>query len=429
MNDFYKNQFSLIQKVLNAAKKSKFYSEKYKNYEVSCFDDFTEIPVLTRQELYENSYPKSEDMLTQDIESMLVTSTGGSSGIARYTIITYDEWDTFVDMQAFAIKKLGVDTKDVVANLMVAGSMWPSFIGIHDVIKKTGATHLPVSANIDLDKIIDFCMEFQPTVLFSLPTLFVFLADKMKEKNLKFERLKLIAYAGEHMSKEIRNYLTDTLKVKEIKAMAYTSADAGLMGYQCEHCKPNEYHVPLDFQCIEIFDFEKMKPCNIGEKGEILVTNLKRLSMPIIRYQIGDLASFNTEYCPCGDKNPVFTLHGRAGEDFKLGGAYISMGVFESAVGEVAGENSISMNHSLFLEDTGNQMKITLKVEASDVNLAQNSSEKLKNILKEKIPEIDNGLKLNYISDFKIEFVQLGSLERSPITGKVKKLNDKRVTE
>jgi phenylacetate-CoA ligase len=430
MKNILEIQFNRLKEIFYTSKKSKFYNDKYRNIKsVKSVDDFISLPFLTRQELYDNTYPKSMDMLTQDLESMIVLSTGGSSGIARYTLMTHNEWEKFADKQAFAIKLLGVNSKDIVANLLVAGSLWPSFVGIHDVIKKVGATHLPISANIDLDKIIDFCMEFQPTALFSLPTLFVFLADKMKQKGAKFKRLKLIAYGGEHMSKEVREYLFKTLEVKEIKSMAYSSADAGLMGYQCEHCKPNEYHLPVDFQAIEIFNFDKNRHCEPEEKGEIIVTNLARLSMPIIRYRLGDLASFNSSPCKCGDSNPLFSLHGRAGEDFKLGGAYISMGVFESAIGEIAGENSISLNYQLTIEDVENKMNINLKVEAGDIEKAKLSTEKLKNILKQNIPEIEKGLDLNFIKTFNIDFVKLGSLERSPITGKVKKLIDKRVVE
>ena len=430
MLNFYNKQFKNLKEIFSVSKKSGFYKEKFQDIDkIEKLEDFFTLPPLTRQELYDNSYPKSEDMLTEHVKSMLVSSTGGSSGIARYTVLTYNEWDKFVEMQAFAIKKLGVTKDDIVANLLVAGSLWPSFIGIHDVLKVIGATHLPISANIDLDKIINFCMEFQPTALFSLPTLFIFLADKMKQQNLKFERLRLIAYAGEHMSKETRNYLFETLGVENIRAMAYTSADAGLMGYQCDHCNYNEYHLPLDFQCIEIFNFEKNRHSDFDEKGEILVTNLVRYSMPIIRYRIGDVASFNSSKCKCGDPSPVFTLYGRAGEDFKLGGAYISMNVIESAVGKVAGQKSISMNYALTIEDVENKMNITLQIEAGNVKEANSLKGTVENILKEKIPEIEVGLNMEYIKKFSVDFVKLGTLERSPITGKVKKLIDKRVME
>ncbi len=427
--DYVEKQFDLIKKVLESAKKSNFYKKKFKNIEVNSPSDFKKLPILTRTELYNNTYPKSTEMLTCELQNMIIVSTGGSSGIARYTVLTYDEWDKFAEMQAFAFEKLGITSKDIVANLFIAGSLWPSFIAVHDVLKKIGATHLPISANISIDKIIELCMEFQPTVIISLPTLFVFLADKVIEKKLKFKRLKGIFYAGEHMSKEVRSYISKALNVPVIRAGAYSSADAGLMGYQCEYCKPNEYHLPLDFQCLEIYNFEENRYCDFEEKGEILVTNLARFSMPIIKYRIGDLAFFNKNQCKCGDPNPIFTLCGRAGEDFKLGGAYISMGVFEKIIGKYAGVGTISMNYCLEIEDENNKMNITLFIEAGDCNSAIKYYDSIIEDIKKAIPEVEKGIEIGFIKSFKINFVNLGELERSPITGKIKKLKDKRVME
>lgn len=425
----YNEQFPLIKKVFENSKKAPFYKNKYKGLIVNRFEDFQQLPVLTRQELYENSYPKTLNMLTIPEKNFIVTSTGGSTGIARYTVLTYEEWDKFVDMQAFAFKKLGVKDSDIIANIFVAGSLWPSFIASHDVIKKIGAIHLPISANIDIEKIYHYCLEFQPTVIISLPTLFVFLADKVNEKGKKFTRLHTILYAGEHMSKEVRDYISKTLKVNNIKALAYTSADAGLMGYQCEYCKPNEYHLPVKFQCIEIWDFEKNKPCEYNEEGEILVTNLARLSMPIIRYKIGDVAYWKKGACKCNDPNPLYTLCGRAGDDFKLGGAYISMNIFDKAIGKFAGKNSISMNYCFEIEDIGNKIALSLKIESGNPEKSKKYLDLIKKEIIENIPEIKTGLSIDYIKFFNIEFVKLGTLERNKITGKIKKLIDERVKE
>ena len=46
------------------------------------------------------------------------------------------------------MRLLGVVPSDRVANLFVAGHLWPSFIGVHDVVRYLGAVHLPISANI-----------------------------------------------------------------------------------------------------------------------------------------------------------------------------------------------------------------------------------------------------------------------------------------
>ena len=55
-----------------------------------------------------------------------------------------------------------------------------------------------------------------------------------------------------------------------------------------------------------------------GGVGRILVTNLHNYTMPLLRYEIGDLGSLSTEPCPCGSPLPHFVeLQGRITDHFK----------------------------------------------------------------------------------------------------------------
>lgn len=421
--------FERLQALCASAMRAPFYQSRIPAVPQT-IQEFQAIPFLTRQEVFDNTYPRSTAMFSVPQKNMIVSSTGGSSGIARYTLLTHTEWDKMCQLQADALRLIGITEEDSVANLMVAGSMWPSFLGAHEIIKKIGATHLPISANIAIEKIVSLCLDFQPTAMMSLPTFFVLLSDIANKEKIKFDKLRTIAYAGEHMSKEVRNYVGESLGVDNIRALAYTSADAGLMGYQRDGCQPNQYLLPKAHQYIEIYDFENNRLCEPGEKGEVVVTCLEKHAMPIIRYRLGDVAHFIQDTQPLGgDENPMFELAGRAGEDFKLGGAYISMDVFEEILGEFAGKDGISMNHALVLDDVHNQMDIILKIESADPALARQQTELIKTRIKENIPEVEAGLKMNFLRHFDVTFVTSGDLERSPITGKVKRLHDKRVLE
>jgi phenylacetate-CoA ligase len=412
--------------VYHAALASPFYAAKYASSPPPT-DDHTwwALPILTHEELFDNTYPRSTAMLTQPLEGMIVSSTGGTTGVARYTVFTHREWDTFVDMQARALQLLGVGTRDRIANLFMAGHLWPSFLGVHETIKRVGAVHLPISANIPFEEIIRLCREFDPSVMLSLTTFFVFLADITQKEGYQFPSLRVIGYGGEQMSEPAERSVRQALPGVEIRALAYSSADAGLMGYQCTRCGFATYHVPTDFQLIEIRNPQTGASALPGEEGELIVTNLARRSMPIIRYQIGDVGTFLDATCACGDPNPLLRLAGRAGEDFKIGGAFVSMKVFDESLGLVSA--AVSMNYTVELEDIGNQMDIRLLVEAADPDKARGVEAQLREAVRQRIPEIRIGLEKNYIRNFEIRFVTPGALPRSPITGKVRRLVDKRV--
>lgn len=406
--------------------KSEYYSKKYKGISVpENWNDWRKVPILSRNDLFVNTYPSTNAMFTGPLHDAIVSSTGGSTGIARTVVLSGNEWDIFCQKQAEAFQLLGVTKQDIVANLFVAGHLWPSFLGVHEMIKRTGAVHLPISSNIAPDEIYRLCKQYKPTVMVSLPTMFVFLADLAKKDNYIFKGLRLIAYAGEQLSHEAEAHVRKYLGVKEIKALAYSSADCGIMGYQCHDCGFGTYHLPTDSQMIEIVNPDTLEPVKPGEAGEIVITNLIREFQPIIRYRIGDMATLSKQICECGDTNPLFRLEGRAGEDFKLGGAYIAIGVFEQAVNEYSDE--LSMNFQLILDDIGNQMIVSLNVECDDPSLHTNTAMALKKRLEILVSELKVGQELKYIKEFSVNLVELGQLPRNPITGKIKKIIDKRV--
>jgi phenylacetate-CoA ligase len=49
---------------------------------------------------------------------------------------------------------------------------------------------------------------------------------------------------------------------------------------------------------VEILDGDR--PCGPGEKGEIVVTELNNLALPLVRYRTGDFGSLSDEPCSCG---------------------------------------------------------------------------------------------------------------------------------
>ena len=88
----------------------------------------------------------------------------------------------------------------------------------------------------------------------------------------------------------------------------YSCEEAGWIALQCP--KHDHLHVMSSTTIVEIVD-DDLKPCPVGVVGRVLVTNLQSYAMPIIRYDIGDIAEWG-EDCDCGIKYPVISrLWGR----------------------------------------------------------------------------------------------------------------------
>jgi phenylacetate-CoA ligase len=88
----------------------------------------------------------------------------------------------------------------------------------------------------------------------------------------------------------------------------YGCGELGTIAHECEH---GRLHTSDENMIIEILDGDR--PCEPGEKGEIVVTELNNIAMPLIRYRTGDFGALGNEPCPCGRTLGVLSdVFGRA---------------------------------------------------------------------------------------------------------------------
>ena len=99
----------------------------------------------------------------------------------------------------------------------------------------------------------------------------------------------------------------------------FQTADVGTIGYQCEECRPNEYHLHSDLIYAEIEPIE--------DTPELVITNLDRMLMPALKIRTGDRAEWVHligQRCSCGSMAGRIRLLGRTRDLVKIGGEKIS---------------------------------------------------------------------------------------------------------
>ncbi len=82
----------------------------------------------------------------------------------------------------------------------------------------------------------------------------------------------------------------------------YGLNEVGIVAIRCD---AGRYHVNSEFCHVEIVD-NQGELCAPGESGTLLVTSLRNLAMPLIRYDTGDVAVATDGPCPCGRTLPTF---------------------------------------------------------------------------------------------------------------------------
>ena len=93
----------------------------------------------------------------------------------------------------------------------------------------------------------------------------------------------------------------------------------------CE-CRTGEgLHVNADCLFVELVD-ENENVCSPGKPGRVVVTDLKNFAMPILRYEVGDMAVWADKPCSCGRTLPLLSrVEGRVADYVAISdGSYIS---------------------------------------------------------------------------------------------------------
>ena len=170
---------------------------------------------------------------------------------------------------------------------------------------KTGPGYsLDISENTNV--LWDSLLEFQPDYLQTHPSTLKRLIEISREKNQQLGHLKEVRTFGELLEPSIRKLcaqhwqvtLADNYSCEEMATMAFTCKDK------------QHYHPVIDNVYLEIVD-EDGKACAPGQIGRILVTQLKNLAMPLLRYELGDMGVWGTS-CDCGRHLPVIArIEGR----------------------------------------------------------------------------------------------------------------------
>ena len=143
-----------------------------------------------------------------------------------------------------------------------------------------------------------------PEYLLSLPSNLLALVRWFGDNNQNLPALKEVrAYDERTYGESVSNELIELCQQiwQTPLTGAYSSQELGAIALQCP--ETGLYHIQAENVLVEILD-EKGEPCEAGQTGRVVVTNLQNYAMPLIRYAIGDFAETG-EPCSCGRGLPT----------------------------------------------------------------------------------------------------------------------------
>jgi phenylacetate-coenzyme A ligase PaaK-like adenylate-forming protein len=151
-----------------------------------------------------------------------------------------------------------------------------------------------LSTAADVETQVRWLANRKPAYLTSYASLLKELARACRKSRtrLKFE---LLFSVGTVLDQETRDLCRTTFGA-EI-ADTYGAEEAGHIASQCPEC--GEYHVSEEAARVEILRSDG-SPAQPGEVGRVVITPFYNYAMPLIRYELGDLAELGPKHARCG---------------------------------------------------------------------------------------------------------------------------------
>lgn len=330
--------------------------------DIRTWSEFERLPFTTKEELVQDqlAHPPFGTNLTFHPDAYVrVHQTSGTTGHPLRWLDTADSYDWCARIWCHALAAAGVGPGD---RIFFAFSFGP-FIGFwvaHAAARKIGALAITAGGQDSLTR-LQAMLKCRPTVFLSTPSYALHLAEVAAEHgvDLASGSVAITLHGGEPGAG-----IPATKKRIETAWGARTydqtgATEIGPTGFECvaqagTHLVESEY-------IFEVIDPSDGRPVAPGEQGELVVTNLGRPGMPLIRYRTRDLVQLTYDRCACGRNfaRMVGGIVGRSDDMITVRG----INVFPSAIENIVRQYAPVVEFQIEVHRVKSMADLRLKVE------------------------------------------------------------------
>lgn len=178
-----------------------------------------------------------------------------------------------------------------------------------------GPAFLRDVARHSIEDLYDALLRYRPAYVTGSPEVVVALAQVARERPGTAPRVEQFMTYSASLTEDVRELAREVFGARVVDR--YSSDECGWIALQCP--RHAHYHVMSATALVEIVD-DDGRPCAEGEAGRVLVTTLHGYAMPLIRYEVGDIATRGAA-CDCGITLPVIArIEGRIADRVTLPG-------------------------------------------------------------------------------------------------------------
>jgi phenylacetate-CoA ligase len=286
-----------------------YYNQVFKNMGLlelnnTSFPEIERIPILTKEIIRTNH----NELVSEDLKDRRwwYYSSGGSTGepIRFIQDELHEKW-TAATVKYYYEKMLGIE-ETFAKKVFLWGSERDIFEGtigfrakVNNWLTNTIFLNSFRMTEKDMADYVDIINKYKPELIKGYTGSLFEISRYIEKHKLTVHSPKIISSHAETLTEEARQKIESTFGTKIYDF--YGSREVGPIAGEC---KEGLMHIFGFNNYVEILDGND-SPVKEGH-GKIVITTLHNLSMPLIRYEIGDTALTNAGRCKCG--NPLPTL-------------------------------------------------------------------------------------------------------------------------
>ena len=352
-------------------KKSPYYKGLFdeagiKPFHLEHLEDIKKFPTIDKKVLRrrQQAVPDFGDLLcAPEEEFVFLSASSGSTGVPTASPFTGPDFEDFQDCQARFFWSSGMRPTDRYCHAL----NFTLFVGGPDVIgaMKVGALTI-WGGSIPSERLLSILKTWKATVTWTTPSYAWFLGETAKENGIdpaKEFSIKKIFVAGEPGG-SIPETRDNIQKLWGADVYDYFGL-SDIFGACAAMCEAKEgLHWAEDHIFTEVVDPDTGEEVPEGERGELILTSLKKVARPLIRFRTGDIVSYTTEPCDCGRTHlRLHGIHGRLDDMMIIKG----VNVFPSDIETIVRNNSnLTGEYACVITEKKHMAVLTVEIEKAE---------------------------------------------------------------
>ncbi|UCV05957.1 phenylacetate--CoA ligase family protein [Dechloromonas denitrificans] len=341
--------------------------------QVKSLADIRRFPFIEKKVLRERqeALPPFGDLVAvPERDIVYISASSGSTGVPTASPFTAQDFDDWMDYEARQFWSSGLRPDDRYCHslnfsLFVGG---PCVLGA----QKLGALSIH-AGTVPSERLLAIAQQFQATAIWTTPSYAWYLGETAIKENIDPKKdlaIKRIFVAGEPGGSipETRQRIEALWGAKVYDYYGLSDIFGSCAG-MCE--EQHGLHWAEDHILVEVLDPETREPVAEGERGELVLTTLKKSARPMIRFRTGDIVSFTSEPCACGRTSQrMLGTHGRLDDMLIIKG----VNIFPSDVEAIARkDHDLTGEYRLIIERENHLDRLTVEIERAAADTARDA--------------------------------------------------------